>query len=332
MPTHDIVTIGASAGGVETLSRLVAGLPPDFPGALFIVLHIPPEPRSLLPSILSKVGPLQARHAVDGEPIKPGQILVAPPDLHLLLDEGVVRVVHGPHENRHRPAIDPLFRSAALVYGSRVVGVVLSGMLDDGTAGLMEIKRAGGIAITQDPRDALYPGMPTSAMRHVDVDYVLPHTRIPAQLVSLAAERLPAVEPNGRPTTEWEKKMADLDAGPQGDERPGVPSGLTCPDCHGNLWETRDQGLVRYRCRVGHAYSTDSMKAAQDDSVERALWISLRAVEEKAALARRTAEEARSRNLAGVESIYREKAQESTNDALIIREILSRSREPTPES
>jgi two-component system, chemotaxis family, protein-glutamate methylesterase/glutaminase len=176
MPDHDIVVVGASAGGVEALIRLVASVPAQLPAAVFVVLHVPPSGTSALPDILGRSGPLPAGHVKDGEPIEHGRIYVAPPDHHLLLRPGHVHLARGPRENGHRPAVDPLFRSAAREYATRVVGMVLSGALDDGTAGLVASRARGGLAVVQDPADALYSGMPVNALHHVAVDHVLPAT------------------------------------------------------------------------------------------------------------------------------------------------------------
>src|SRR5438067_12132886 len=182
MPGHDTIVIGASAGGVDALQQLVAGLPADLPAAVFVVLHISPHGPSVLPRILSRAGPLRAAHPKDREAIRPGRVYVAPPDYHLLVSNGRVRVTRGPRENGHRPAVDALFRPAARSRGPRVVGAVLSGVLDDGTAGLLAVKQAGGLAVVQNPADALYSGMPQSALDNVAVDYTLPVADIPAVL------------------------------------------------------------------------------------------------------------------------------------------------------
>src|SRR5688572_11570392 len=193
MATHDIIVIGGSAGAVEALTRLVAGLPADLPAAVFIAIHTTPTTPSLLPKILSRAGPLPAAHPRDGDGIERGRIYIPPPDHHLLLDEDRVRIVRGPKENGHRPALDPMFRTAAVRYGRRVVGVVITGMLDDGTAGLLAIKQRGGIAVVQNPNEALFPGMPLSAIQNVDVDHVLHLNEIPPLLARLAGE--PVTEP-----------------------------------------------------------------------------------------------------------------------------------------
>src|SRR5437016_12022670 len=194
MPGHDIIVVGASAGGVEALVTLARSLKRNLQAAVFVVLHMPAQSPSLLPEILGRAGPLKAVQATDDMQIEPGHIYVAPPDHHMLMELGKVRVVRGPKENRHRPAVDPLFRSAALAYGPRVIGVILTGALDDGTAGLLAVKRRGGIAIVQDPDEALYPSMPLSALANVEVDYRLPLSSIGPLLVHLASEQ---VEENG---------------------------------------------------------------------------------------------------------------------------------------
>ena len=199
MADHDIVVVGASAGGVEALTNLVAALPADLPASLFVVLHVPATGTSTLPDILSRSGPLPASHAKDGEPIEQGRVYVAPPDHHLLLRDDHVHLARGPRENGHRPAVDPLFRSAAWEHSTRVVGVVLSGALDDGTAGLLAIKARGGVAVVQQPEDALYAGMPNNAIEHVEVDHVLPAAAIAGMLARLAAE--PASAPRAARTT-----------------------------------------------------------------------------------------------------------------------------------
>lgn len=323
MSENTIIVIGASAGGVEALRALAEGLDADLPASLFVVLHVPPNTTSHLPEILDRAERLVARHAVDGEAILPGRIYVAPPDRHLLVERDRVRVVEGPTENRHRPAIDPLFRSAARAYGSRVVGVVLTGALDDGTAGLLAIKRRGGIAVVQDPSDALYPSMPRSALEYVEVDHVAPLAEIPALLASLVAN--PAPDPPPAPADDVqlsELYAEEVFVPPSDDYERAAPSAITCPDCHGTLWENGDEGLLQFRCRVGHAWSSESMIAAQDASTERALWAALRSLEENAVLAKRLAEKARERQSTRTARRFEQRMNEAAANAAVLRRLL----------
>ena len=289
MPGRDIIVVGASAGGVEALSELVKDFPSDLAAAIFVVLHLPAHSSSALPKILSRNGPLPAVNPKNGDRIQPGRIYVAPPDQHLLIKRGSVRVVHGPRENGCRPAIDPLFRTAAREYGKRVIGVVLSGVLDDGTAGLIAVKRQGGTAVVQDPADATYPSMPQSAIAHCEVDHILALSEIASTVARLVYE--PGEEEGAEPVSddmETEADIAELDmATLHAGEKPGTPSRFSCPECNGVLWEIDDQNLIRFRCRVGHAYSPETLVAAHSDSVEAAIWAGLRALEENAALMRR---------------------------------------------
>jgi two-component system chemotaxis response regulator CheB len=331
MPGRDVIVIGASAGGVEPLRQVVAGLPADLPAALFVVVHVPPHGPSVLPRILSRSGPLPAVHPHDHQPIRPGTIYVAPPDYHLLVKPGHVRVTRGPRENRHRPAADALFRTAARSYRQRVVGVVLSGVLDDGTAGLAAIKRAGGMAVVQHPADALYDSMPRTALNNVAVDYSLPAAELPGLLARLAAEPLPDIDPPDLPPDlEQEADMAELEPGATHDQhRPGAPSTFGCPECGGVLWELHDTELLRFRCRVGHAWSADSLLAEQSDGLEAALWSALRALEEQAALANRMRERAASRGQDRSAAVFATQVEESRAHAEVIRRVLL-TRRPDP--
>jgi two-component system chemotaxis response regulator CheB len=322
MPDHGIVVVGASAGGVEALADLAASLPGDLPAAVFVVLHLPATGTSALPEILSRHGPLPAGHVRDGEPIQPGQIYVAPPDRHVLLRTGHVHLSRGPRENGHRPAVDPLFRSAAREYATRVIGVVLSGALDDGTAGLLAIKSRGGIAVVQDPADALYPSMPGNALQHVEVDHVLPAAamgELLARLIADSAEAPADPAPTGmRVEVEMEGFSLEAFEG----SHPGRPSGFSCPDCNGVLWQIQDGGLERYRCRVGHAWSPESLLTQQSEALEAALWIALRSLEERAALARRLAEPARRRGHRITAGRFEEQAAEAQQAARLVRDLL----------
>lgn len=285
---HDVIVIGASAGGVEAAAALVRALPAGLAASVFVVIHFPAESVSVLPRILARGGALPASHPADGDPVERGRVYTAPPDRHLLLEDGRVRVARGPRENGHRPAVDPLFRSAARWYGPRVVAVVLSGNLDDGTAGLLAVKRRGGTAVVQDPDTALFPGMPTSAITHVAVDHVVPVEEMAALLVTLVNTPVPPEAPPMDERTARETEIARMDpASMEGDERPGTPSGFTCPECHGTLFEIDEGELLRFRCRVGHAYGAETLMADHTTHVEAALWTALKALRERVALAHR---------------------------------------------
>ncbi|BDA72257.1 CheB methylesterase [Calothrix sp. PCC 7716] len=299
MPNHDIIVVGASAGGVEALTYLVKNLPSDLNAIIFVILHVPSEGTSVLPRILNRAKRLPAHHPKDGEVIEPGHVYVAPPGYHLLVKSGYVNLVRGPKENNHRPAIDPTFRTAARAYDGRVIGVILTGALDDGTAGLAAVKIRGGLAVVQDPSDALYSGMPSSAIENVDdIDHIVPLSSIPSLLVDLV--NTPVETKNQQHVPElmnYESDMAEFSVTRlHSDDKPGNPSGYSCPDCGGNLWELQEKGMFRFRCRIGHAYSPETLLAKQSDALEDALWIAFRALEEKASLARRMSKRMRDRN------------------------------------
>lgn len=289
---------------------LARSLPPDLPAAVFVVLHVAPTGKSVLPDILNRANTLPAAHATDGEEIRHGRIYVAPPDNHMLVERDRVRLSRGPRENGHRPAIDPLFRSAARAYEGRVVGVVLSGVLDDGSAGLLRVKVHGGATIVQDPDDALYPAMPEHAIAHVDPDRVLALAQIGEAIVGLSKESAA----DGRASRE----ASVTNPYP---ERPedGSPSGLTCPECGGALWEVDDHGILRFACHVGHAYSTSSILAEQGEAVEGAVWAALRTLEERASLCRRLA-----LRLEGKSSATRfgARAAEAEHHAGLLRDVI----------
>ena len=326
MAGRDIIVVGASAGGVEALSRLVADLPADLPAALFIVLHMAPHSGTALARILDRRTRLRADHPYDGESVEDGRIYVAVPDHHLILDRGVVRVTNGPKENGHRPAADTLFRTAAATYGPRVVGVVLSGTRDDGTVGLRAIRARGGLAVVQHPDEALFPGMPQSAVAGDHPDWVLPVAEIGPLLYDLACKEWPE---EGGPAAMPDDLDAELQwahpelAGPPPAEPPlGRPSGFTCPECHGGLWEIDDGGFPRYRCRVGHGFSAGSLLATQRTDVEAALWTAYRALEERAALCQRLASRAKERQADITAEHFRADAAEVARQAEVLRALL----------
>jgi two-component system, chemotaxis family, protein-glutamate methylesterase/glutaminase len=263
--------------------------------------------------------------------VEPGTIYVAPPDRHLLVErDGHIRLTAGPRENGHRPAADPLFRSAALAYGRRVIGVVITGNLDDGTAGLLAVSRRGGATVVQDPADAAHPGMPSSALANVRVDHSVTLAELAPLLARLASEPLPA--PDAGPADEqmrFEADVAEMEAyALHADERPGRPSGFACPECHGVLWEVDDGDLVRYRCRVGHAFGPETLIAEQSEEVETALWTAFQALKERAAFARKMARRMESRGGFYSRERFVEQAADAEKRAATIREVLRAGNPP----
>ncbi|MGH2487798.1 MAG: chemotaxis protein CheB, partial [Ktedonobacterales bacterium] len=327
MDGHDIIVIGASAGGVEPTVTILRELPQSLPAAVFVVIHIPPHVTSRLLRIFARASRLPAQHAVDGAPIERGHIYVAPPDMHVLLEQGYMRVVRGPKENRTRPAIDPLFRTAARVYGPRVIGVVLSGALNDGTAGLLAIKRRSGLAIVQDPHDAVVAMMPESALDYVSVDHCVPAAQIAPLLNQLT--RLGAEDEGAYPVPsdmDFEANIAQPFSGEvHASNRPGKLSAYTCPDCRGPLWEIEDGELLRYRCREGHAFTGDTVLDGQYEAIEVALWTALETLTESALMADHLAQQARGRGHRMIEKRFREKAGAARERAAIIRDVLNKS-------
>lgn len=317
MPSTPIIVIGASAGGISAAQQLVRELPENLGAAVFFVLHISGDSTSVLDRVLARASKLVVQSAVDGAEIRANRIYVAVPDHHLIVERGRMRVVRGPKENRHRPSIDVLFHSAGEAYGPLATGVILTGFLDDGTNGLLRIKRRGGIAIVQDPEDAAFPGMPESAVEGVDVDYVLPLREIAPKLAQLATARV---------EQKREVTMPSRAAAPPN----GKVSALTCPDCSGTLWEIEDGDTLTYRCRVGHAYSADSMFASQSDAIERALWVAARSLEEGAALSRKLARRARERNQSIAARMFEERAQNKEQHANVLREALEQDEKQLP--
>ncbi len=315
MVGHDIIVIGASAGGVDALPRLIGSLPADLPASVFVVLHIPAQGQGLLPDILRRSASLSVANGVDGQPVRKGHVYVAPPDHHLQLDGARVRLSRGPRENFHRPSIDALFRTAAESYGPRVVGVVLTGYLDDGTAGLHAVKRHGGIAIVQDPTDATAPAMPQSALRNVKTDHCEPLSKIGPLLVRLAATHdIPKRKTGVSRMTKRSLRPKEME------QDFGQPTSFVCPECNGPLWETQGGSSLQFRCHVGHAYSPNSLLADHADGLERALWSAVRTFDERAALLRRLAE--RKYHSESVGTNAETKAKELERHAEVIRNLL----------
>ena len=331
MSDFDVIAIGASAGGVGSLQRVVEHIPADFPAAILIALHLPDGIRSVLPQILARAGNLPATHAINGEPIRPRHIYVAPAGFHLTARRGRLLVSRGAREHGARPAIDPLFRSVAVSYGARAIGVVLSGLLDDGTVGLREIKRAGGIAIVQDPRDTEWPSMPQSALSHVDVDYSVPAIQIGSLLQQIVMPQEQIVIPQEKSTKimarydndeRVNEELSELTMHRDEREHPGEPSPYSCPECGGVLWELTDGELIRFRCRVGHAYTSETLTTEQAMTVEHALWTALRALEEQAAVRRRMADRAARQGLSVSTDRYQRRARELEHHAQQVRTLL----------
>jgi two-component system chemotaxis response regulator CheB len=324
VPPRELVLIGASAGGVGALQELVSGLPPDFSASILVVLHVSAESTSVLPQILSRRGPLPAAFARDGDELRRGQIFVAPSDHHMLVRDGHIRLTRGPRENGHRPAIDPLFRTAARAVGGRCIGVVLSGLLDDGAAGLRFLQQHGGAAIVQDPEEALFPSMPRAALAQTAPDRIATAHEMAQVLCELIEEPVPIgaapapgppdADEQGRDRVEIEypPDVAALLAGP--------PSGLTCPECGGALWEQQETGgSWRFACHTGHAYSLGSLAEEQGRTLEMVLWSAVRALEERADMQRRLAR----RTQTARRAVYEDRALDAEGHAGALREMLN---------
>ncbi|ASZ10755.1 chemotaxis protein CheB [Chitinophaga pendula] len=326
MGKRDIIVIGASAGGFEAIQQLVADLPSNFNASIFIVWHMSPNVRGILPQVLNRIGKIPAAHAMDREPIRPKRIYIAPPDHHLLLEKGRVRVTHGPKENRFRPAIDPLFRSAALTYGVRVIGIVLSGALDDGTAGLWAVKQQGGLAIVQDPADAEVSSMPDNAINAVRVDHIVPVTRIGALLDTLINKEIP--ENNGSETGDIKRTWMEVQIAMeektfhQNIFEHAAPSPFTCPECHGVLAAITEGDRIRFRCHTGHAFSADSLLAGITENIEETLWNAIRSVQESMLLLNHMGDHFAEANQPKIAAMYFRKAKEAMQRADLVRKAV----------
>jgi two-component system, chemotaxis family, protein-glutamate methylesterase/glutaminase len=297
-----VIVVGASAGGVEALQQVAAGLPAGLPAPVFVVLHIHARSRSYLPEILSAAGPLPACHARDGAPIENGNIYIAPPDHHLIVERDHIHVGVGPKENYQRPSVNVTFRSAALAYGERAIGVVLTGQLDDGTAGSWDIKRRGGTVIVQNPEEAAFSSMPLSTLREVEADYTLPLAEIGPLLGRLSSE-------DGSVESQLQQENPGM--------QPKVVD-LTCPECRGTIWEVPNGPTAQYRCRVGHSYSPRSMLAEHAAAQERTLWAAVVALEEGAVLATKLAE----RLEPNLRDALRREARERQEQAATVRRLI----------
>jgi two-component system, chemotaxis family, protein-glutamate methylesterase/glutaminase len=313
----DIVVIGASAGGIEALGKVLAGVKADFHGTICIVLHMQASSRSYLAEILQRACELPVEAATDGVRLERGHVYVARPDYHMVLEQDHIRLTRGPRENRHRPSVDALFRSAAYAYRSRVIGVVLSGALDDGCSGLWWVKRHGGTAMVQSPADALVSSMPENVLQHVAADHVVPAAEMGQLLTRLSAEAATDPPTEVGKLIEVENEISlDGNAFELGILEHGDATPFTCPECHGILVKMRGEGVPRFRCHTGHAYSANTLLAEVTERVEHTLWDSIRSIEESAMLMRQMAEGTRDPATA---QRFRQKASETLERAGVLR-------------
>lgn len=333
---QDIFVIGASAGGVEAVISIVRGLPRNLRATVFVVVHVSPMSTGLFAGILNRESAMAACHPKDRARIKKGSIYVAPPDMHMVIEGRAVRVIKGPKLNMHRPAIDPLFWSAARYYGDRVAGIILTGFLDDGAAGLAAVKSAGGVAIVQRPEEALAQSMPAAALKKTRVDYRISLGEMPELILQLSGTKVRSMP--------VKKSLLNGKNGKNGKSRGAKANGngrdvsktkalqengkrdispFTCPDCHGTIWEVLDEGGIRFECRVGHSYSPETMAQAHEDDLERALWASLRTLEESLALLTKLAENSERRGSQRAAQAYRQRADERSKYAAAMRKFLT---------
>ena len=330
----NIIVIGASAGGFDALKQIVADLPVDLDAAIFVVWHISPESMNVLPIALNRIGTLRTSLAADKEPIRFNHIYIAPPDRHLIITRKEIRVTHGPKENRFRPAVDPLFRSAALAFGPRVVGVILSGALDDGTAGLWMVKSCGGITVVQEPADAEVPSMPKSAIRHVQIDHRLAVSEMGALLASLSDQDAPEMaetyQADERSRTEVNIAIQDKQAAAI--ENLGDLTSFTCPECHGVLSALKEGDYIRYRCHTGHAFSADSLLDALGTEIEDNLWNAIRSIKECILLLNYIGDHYAERNRPKVAAQFFQKAREAAARMELLEKAVNDQEKVNPET
>lgn len=293
MHNPEIIVIGTSAGGLAALQELLGNLPVDFKTPIFIVQHNAAHTHSYLPEILSQNGMLPASHPQDGQLIEQGNVYVAPPDHHLIVEGGRILVKKGPKENRFRPCIDTLFRSAAYAYGNAVIGVILTGMLDDGSSGMWSIQRMGGTTIVQSPQEAAYPSMPLSVLQYIEPDYTVPLAQMSSLLAELTFKPMKnqlAIDEQQMKLMKTEIQIASERNGfERGIMQMGEPSNLTCPDCGGAMVRLKEGALTRYRCHTGHGFSSGSLIEEVKETIEKTLWQAVRSFEEMVMLLQQTA-------------------------------------------
>lgn len=324
MTKSDIIVIGASAGGFDAIKEIIRNLPTDLPVSIFIVWHMGPDVKGILPDVLNKLGTIKASNALDGEAIMANHIYVAPPDHHLLVEESRIRVTKGPKENHFRPAIDPLFRSAAYQYGSRVIGIILSGALDDGTAGLWRIKSNGGTTVVQNPKDAQVPSMPENAIRRVKIDHCVSLEDMPRLLITLASNDVKSTgDAAADEITKWEIEVAI-----KGDslfnrhQHLGELSRYSCPECHGVLSQIVEDNALRFRCHTGHAYSITSLMMSLNQKVDESLYNALRGMDETIFLLNHIGDHFAEANESKIAGSYFKKAKDIENRCVEVRNLI----------
>jgi two-component system, chemotaxis family, protein-glutamate methylesterase/glutaminase len=309
-----IVVIGASAGGFKPLTEITGSLEEDFPAPVLAVIHLSSESKNFLPTILNRKAKLEAVLAETDEQIKPGCIYIGRADFHLVVDDGRISLFRGPKENGHRPSIDSLFRSAARNYGPRAIGVILSGALDDGVAGLISIKKNGGTVIVQDPDEAAFPDMPRNALKYVKADYCVPSSEI-AQLL------MKTTKLNRTALNKKKQRAGSKSDHPHNDDRNHKSVNFTCPICHGPLTETLKEDFLQFSCKLGHILSPQSLTQQQADEIERALWTAIRALDDRVATMRRIRENVRKRDPSQGDS-FEEKAVQAEKDVILLRKLI----------
>ncbi|WP_373186129.1 chemotaxis protein CheB [Halopseudomonas sp.] len=333
--SQQIIVMGSSAGGIESLITLIKGLPSRLDASIFIVQHLSPNYKSTIPEILQEYSPFPVRHPDDGDEIKSRTIYVAPPDHHLLIEKGHVLVKRGPKENRFRPSIDALFRSAAYSYRSRVVGIVLSGALDDGTSGLWSVKRLGGMTMVQLPADAAFDSMPLSALDQVEIDYCVPARDMGKLLATL---RMPAKTAKAESSAIVERAGVETSIASDGDAfRKGIMDAgkltpFTCPECHGVLVQIDEDGISRFRCHTGHGYTRAALLSEVVQRIEETYWISMRSLEEAAMLLEHTAGSLDVQGNGEAAKLFRREAVIATDESRELRETLLRRTRFTGEN
>jgi two-component system chemotaxis response regulator CheB len=329
MQTKDVIVIGSSAGGVEALRRLCADLPADLPAAVLVTQHLSPSARSVLPQLLTKAGPLPAATPRDGEALELGRIYVAGPDHHLLVRPGHLLTRRGPFENRTRPAVNALFRSAAIAYGSRVIGVVLTGLLDDGTDGLIAIKAVGGTSVVQDPADAEWPSMPRNALKRDHVDQAVKLDDMGALLSRLCREEAgPSIPAPEDYMVEDRIAAQDFASLNEAVETPGRASKISCPDCGGVLNQIDIDKEIRFRCQVGHAFTPLGLAAMQSDELERALGVAARTHRDRMRLFEQMKVNAADRGLPHARARWENASAEAERFVAVLENAMSQLQKP----